>query len=296
MSAWRRANSRPAAWFLLPALLLLAVFVAWPLLRCCWWSLHATDLLALDRRRWAGLSQYSEMLTDARFGQAFANTAWFAVMVVPVQTLTSLLLALWVNRPEAAWRWLRVAFFVPTIVAMPVLAILWTMLYQPASGDAMGLVNAVVTTLGFEARAWLFDPGLALPALAFMSIWQGVGLQMMVFLAGLQAVPRDPLEAALLDGAGAFRRAWHVTLPALRNTIVFVVSVTTILAFRLFVQPYLMTRGGPAGATRSVVQAIYELTFVAQDLGRGCAAALIFLLVLGALTLFTRWVMQEEGP
>jgi ABC-type sugar transport system permease subunit len=296
VSAWRRAYSRAAAWFLLPALLLLAVFVVWPLLRCCWWSLHDTDLLAIQRQRWVGLSQYSDLLRDARFRQAFANTALFAVMVVPVQTLAALLLALWVNRPEAAWRWLRVAFFVPTVVAMPVLAILWTMLYQPASGDTMGPVNAITTALGFEAQAWLFDPGLALPALAFMSIWQGVGLQMMVFLAGLQAAPRDPIEAALLDGANAFRRAWHVTLPALRNTIIFVVSVTTILAFRLFVQPYLMTSGGPAGATRSVIQAIYELTFVSQDLGRACAGALIFLLALGVVTLSTRRAVREEGP
>lgn len=296
MSAWRRAYSRPAVLFLLPALLLLAVFVVWPLLRCCWWSLHDTDLLAIQRQRWVGLSQYSDLLTDARFRQAFANTALFAVMVVPFQTLAALLLALWVNGPDAAWRWLRVAFFVPTIVAMPVLAILWTMLYQPASGDTMGPVNAIITALGFEAQAWLFDPGLALPALAFMSIWQGVGLQMMVFLAGLQAAPRDPIEAALLDGANAFRRAWHVTLPALRNTIIFVVSVTTILAFRLFVQPYLMTRGGPAGATRSVIQAIYELTFVSQDLGRACAGAIIFLLALGVVALSTRRAVREEGP
>jgi multiple sugar transport system permease protein len=119
---------------------------------------------------------------------------------------------------------------------------------------------------------------------------------MMVFLAGLQAAPRDPIEAALLDGANAFRRAWHVTLPALRNTIIFVVSVTTILAFRLFVQPYLMTRGGPAGATRSVIQAIYELTFVSQDLGRACAGALIFLLALGVVTLCIRRAVREEGP
>lgn len=296
MSVWRRSYSRAAAWFLLPALSLLAVFVVWPLLRCCWWSLHDTDLLAIQRQHWVGLSQYSDLLRDARFRQAFANTALFAVMVVPFQTLAALILAMWVNRPEAAWRWLRVAFFVPTVVAMPVLAILWTMLYQPVSGDTMGPVNAIVTALGFEAQAWLFDPGLALPALAFMSIWQGVGLQMMVFLAGLQAAPRDPIEAALLDGANAFRRAWHVTLPALRNTIIFVLSVTTILAFRLFVQPYLMTRGGPEGATRSVIQAIYELTFVSQDLGRACAGALIFLLALGVITLFMRRAVQEEGP
>lgn len=294
MSGWRRASGRRATWFLLPAFALLGTFVLWPLIRCVWWSLHDTDLLVIERQRWVGLSQYSELLADARFRQAFANTASFALMVVPLQTLLSLLLALWVNRPEPAWRWLRGAFFVPTVVAMPVLAVLWSLLYLPAGAESMGAVNTVITAMGFAPRAWLYDPALALPALAFMSIWQGVGLQMMVFLAGLQAVPQEALEAATLDGANAFRRVWHVTLPALRNTVVFVVSVTTILAFRLFVQPYLMTRGGPDGATRSVIQAIYELTFVSQDLGRACAGALIFLSCLGLLTIVTRAALREE--
>jgi multiple sugar transport system permease protein len=294
MNGWRRAYGRAAPWFLLPAMALLSTFVLWPLARSAWWSLHDTDLLAIDRQRWVGFVQYGELLTDGRFQQAFANTALFAGMVVPLQTAAALLLALWVDRHEPAWRWLRMVFFVPTVIAMPVLAILWTLLYQPASGSEMGLVNAVFVAVGLEPRDWLHDPRLALPALALMSIWQGVGLQMMVFLAGLQQVPPDVLEAAMLDGAGGLRRTWHITLPALRNTIIFVVSVTVILAFRLFVQPYLMTRGGPDGATRSVVQAIYELTFVSHDLGRACSAAIIFLVVVGALTAMTRVALHEE--
>lgn len=133
-----------------------------------------------------------------------------------------------------------------------------------------------------------------MPALAVMSVWQGVGVQMMVFLAALQSVPRDAHEAALLDGANGVQRTLHVTLPALRNTIVFVVTVTAILAFRLFVQPYLMTRGGPDGATRSVIQLIYELTFVSQDLGRACAGAFIFLLAVGLLTALQRALWAED--
>jgi multiple sugar transport system permease protein len=294
VTAWRREYGRLAPVFLLPALLLLGTFVVWPLLRASWWSLHDTDLLASERQRWVGLAQYSDLLRDARFRGAFANTALFAVMVVPAQTLLAFLLALWVDRPEPAWRWLRSAFFVPTVMAMPALAILWTMLYQPAQGDEMGLINAALSGVGLEPRAWLHDPALALPALAFMSVWQGVGLQMLIFLAGLQSVPRDALEAALLDGASGFRRTLHVTVPALRNTIVFVVSVTTILSLRLFVQPYIMTRGGPEGTTRSVIQELYELTFVSQELGRACAGALLFLTLVGLLTALQRLAQREE--
>src|SRR5690606_2742268 len=133
--------------FLAPALLLLATFVLWPMLRAAWWSFEEADLLALERARWVGLAQYSGLLADERFRQAFANTARFALMVVPVQTVLALLLALWVNRPEPAWRWLRAAFFIPTVIAMPVLAILWTLLYQPAQGDEVGLVNALLVAL-----------------------------------------------------------------------------------------------------------------------------------------------------
>jgi ABC-type sugar transport system permease subunit len=177
---------------------------------------------------------------------------------------------------------------------MPVLAVLWTMLYQPAQGDEAGLVNAVLVALGFAPHAWLREPNLALPALAFMSIWQGVGLQMMVFLAGLQNVSRELLEAARIDGASALQRVVHVIVPALRNTIVFVVTVTTVLAFRLFVQPYLMTRGGPENRTLSIVQSIYETTFLGQNLGRACAAAFLFLALVAALTLAQRRWSREE--
>jgi ABC-type sugar transport system permease subunit len=294
VSDWRRRQSRAAVWFLAPAGILLAVFVVWPLARALWWSFHYADLLAPDGQPWAGGGHYSDLLRDPRFRRAFANTALFAVLVVPLQTTLAFFLALWVNRPEPAWRWLRVVFFLPTIVAMPVLAILWTMLYQPAQGDETGLINAMLGIVGVPAQAWLRDPLLALPAIAFMSIWQGTGLQMMVFLAGLQNVPRETLEAARVDGAGAWQRTRHVVVPAMRNSIVFVVTVTTILAFRLFVQPYLMTRGGPGNSTVSLVQTIYETTFLAQDLGRACAAAFLFLVLVGGLALVQRRLLREE--
>jgi ABC-type sugar transport system permease subunit len=275
-------------------MVLLGVFVAWPMLRAGFWSFTTADLLAPERATNASWSNYSDLLTDPRFRRAFGNTALFALMVVPLQTLAAFLLALWVNRPEPAWRWLRVVFFAPVIVSMPVLAVLWSMLYQPAQGDETGLINAALQTIGLPAQAWLRDPHLALPAIALMSLWQGVGLQMMIFLAGLQTVAREQIEAACIDGASPGQRVRHVIIPALRNTFVFVFTVTTILAFRLFVQPYLMTQGGPGDSTRSLVQVIYETTFLSQDLGRACAAAFLFLGWVALLTLLQRWLLREE--
>jgi ABC-type sugar transport system permease subunit len=294
VTPWQKSRARAAPWLLLPALILLTLFVVWPLARAAVWSFTNADLLNLGEKRWIGWSNYSSLLGDARFRQAFGNTAWFALLVVPAQVTLAFFLALWVNRPEPAWRWLRGVFFVPTVIAMPVLAVLWTMLYQPAHGAEMGLVNAALDLVGLPPRAWLHDPHWALPALAFMSVWQGVGLQMMVFLAGLQNVPAELLDAARIDGANAFQRVMHIIVPALRNTIMFVLTVTTILAFRLFVQPYLMTHGGPANRTRSLIQSIYELTFLDQELGRACAGAFLFLAGVACLTILQRYFAREE--
>lgn len=279
---------------LAPALLLLGLFVVWPLLRAVFWSVQGVGLLDPAAATWNRGANYSYLLSDPRFRQAFLNTAWFVVMVVPLQCAGAFFLALWVNRPERYWRWLRTVFFIPVVVSMPVLAVLWTMLYQPAEGTQMGLVNAVLTTVGLSAQDWLHDPQLALPALAFMSIWQGVGFQMMIFLAGLQQLSSEQLEAARIDGANACQRLWYVIVPGMRHSIVFVLTATTILAFRLFVQPYLMTRGGPQDRTLSVIQYIYETTFLNRDLGLASAGAVLFLLLVAVIT-WAQYHVQRRG-
>lgn len=294
MTSWQRAYGRSAVWFLLPAGLLLALFVIWPLLRAAYFSFHEADLLRVERQQFVGLENYSELLTDQRFRRAFANTALFALLVVPLQSVLAFLLALWVHRPEPAYRVLQGVFFVPAVVSMPVLSVLWTLLYQPGSGSEMGFINAALVGMSLPPQAFLRDPGQALSAIAVMSIWQGVGLQMLVFLAGLRSLPRESWEAARLDGANAWQRTLYITLPALRNSWVFVITITTILAFRLFVQPYLMTRGGPENSTLSLVQNIYEMTFVTQELGRACAASILLLTWVGLITLLQRRFLSEE--
>ncbi len=276
----------PVAWLLVtPALFLLALFVAWPLVRAFFWGFTDADLLAPQNAVWIRGGNYSHLLSDPRFRQAFFNTALFTLMVVPLQCLLAFFLALWVNRPERCWRWLRTVFFVPVVVSMPVLAILWSMLYRPLEGEQAGLINALLMAVRLPPQRWLLDPALALPAIAAMSIWQGVGFQMMIFLAGLQQLSRDQLEAARIDGANAPQRLLHVIVPAMRNSILFVLVTTTILAFRLFVQPYLMTRGGPQDRTLSLIQFLYETTFLNRDLGLASAGAILFLLLVAAITL-----------
>jgi ABC-type sugar transport system permease subunit len=166
-------------------------------------------------------------------------------------------------------------------------------MYEPATPTGAGLFNGLLTTLGLPAQPFLTGPFQALAALVLMSIWQGAGLQMMVFLAGLQQIPTQLYEAARLDGAGPWQRLRHVTLPGLAPTTVFVVLITTIFALKLFVQPFLMTRGGPQHATLSLVQYVYEAAFFARDLGLACAAGATFLLIVMALTLILRLLARR---
>jgi ABC-type sugar transport system permease subunit len=283
------------AWLLLaPALVLLGVFVLWPLWRALYWSFTDASLLNPGAAKWVATENYSYLLSDPRFRRAFFNTALFALMVVPVQCVAAFFLALWVDRPEPYWRWLRTVFFVPVVVSMPVLAVLWTMLYQPAEGAQMGLVNSLLVAVGLEPQRWLQDPDQALAAIAMMSVWQGVGFQMMIFLAGLQQVSGEQLEAARIDGAGASQRLWYVIVPAMRNSILFVLITTTILSFRLFVQPYMMTRGGPEDRTLSLIQVLYETTFLSRDVGLASAGAILFLLLVALITAVQRRIRQEE--
>lgn len=282
------------AWLLLlPALLVLGTFVAWPLVRALLWSFTDANLFAPQNAEWNRGTHYSYLIADPRFRQAFLNTALFALMVVPLQSVIAFFLALWVNRPEPYWRWLRTAFFLPVVVSMPVLAILWTMLYQPLEGDQVGLINSALLAVGLPAQDWLQNPLLALPAIAAMSVWQGVGFQMMIFLAGLQQLSRDQLEAARMDGANGAQRLWYVIIPSMRNSLLFVWITTTILAFRLFVQPYLMTRGGPQDRTVSIIQYLYETTFLNRDLGLASAGAILFLLLVAVITLVQQRAQRE---
>jgi ABC-type sugar transport system permease subunit len=281
--------------FLTPALIILGLFVAWPLIRAGFWSFFHVSILDTGSRTFSGWSNYSWMLSDPRFRQAFANTAWFTVMVVPIQTTLAFFLALWVNRPETAWRWLRTVFFIPVILSMPVLAVLWRMLYQPVQGAEAGLINQAVMGMGLSPQDWLNDPNLALPAIAFMSVWQGTGFQMMIFLAGLQTLSTEQIEAAKIDGASAVQRLIHILIPGMKHSILFVGVTTTLLCFRLFVQPYLMTRGGPEDSTVSLIQMIYETTFLHRDLGLAGAGTMLFVSLVLVIAVVHRILERREA-
>ncbi len=231
-----------------PALVGLLLFVAAPFLLAV--ALGFTNLrlgspLPLE---WVGFEQYRRIFTDPSFGRALLNNLLFAVVVVPLQTILALVLALLLNRRLYGTQWFRTLFFAPVVFPLSLVAVVWVLIFAPGPNGMMNAFLDLVSLGAWTPRDFLHDPYFALPAIMLTSIWQGTGFQMVILLAGLQAIPANLYEAAAIDGAGRWQQFWHVTLPQLRNTLIFVVLVTTILAFRLFDQVQIMTQGGPHDA------------------------------------------------
>jgi len=285
--------SRTGWLFAVPALAGLLLFVALPFLLAV--ALACTNLrlgspLAVS---FVGLEQFRRILDDPLFLRALFNNALFAAVVVPVQTALALGLALLLNRRLRGIGVYRTLFFLPVVYPLSLVAVVWVLIFAPGPD---GMLNALLHSLTLGAwtpHDFLHDPAWALPAIMLTSIWQGAGFQMVILLAGLQAIPRDLYEAAASDGASAWRRFIHVTLPQLRNPLIFVVLVTSILAFRLFDQVQIMTRGGPLGATTTAMYEAVQAAFVRQQVARGAAMTVVLFLVVLALALLQRRLLRQ---
>lgn len=279
-----------------PALAGLLLFVALPFLLAIGLSLTDFKLGSPLAPRFIGLHQYQSLLHDAGFLRALLNNGFFAVVVVPLQTLLALGLALLLNRQLAGLVLFRTLFFMPVVFPMSLVAVIWILIYAPGPQGMMNAFLSLLTLGGWEAKDFLHDPLWVMPAIIFMSIWQGVGFQMVILLAALQNIPAELYEAARIDGAGPWQRFINITLPQLRNPLLFVVLLTTILAFRLFDQIQIMTRGGPNDASTTVIFETVRAVFERQQLARAAAMTVIFFLIVLAVTaLLHRCLRQEEG-
>lgn len=241
-----------------------------------------------------GLRQYARAFADAALLRALLNNLLFAAVVVPVQTGLALALALLLNRTLRGIAVFRALFFMPVIFPLSLVAVVWILIYAPGPN---GLLNSLLHALTFGAWQpvdFLHDPNYALPAVMLTSIWQGAGFQMVVLLAGLQAIPALLYEAAAVDGAGAWGRFRHVTLPGLRSPLVFVVVVTTILSFRVFDQVRIMTQGGPSHASATVIFEAVQASFDRAQVARGAAITVVFFLIVLAITLLQRRLLRQE--
>jgi multiple sugar transport system permease protein len=284
-----------AALMTAPAAAGLLIFVAVPFLLAVGLSFTNLRLGSPLPLEWVGLEQYRRIFEDAGFRRAVFNNAYFAAVIVPVQTGLALGAAVLVNRRFPGRTWVRAAFFVPVVFPMAMVAVAWELLYAPGPGGALNSWLDAVTFGLWQPRDFLRDPALAMPSLMALSVWQGMGLQMVILLAGLQAIPQSLYESARLDGAGPWARFRHVTVPQLRNPLVFVVVVTTILAFRVFDQVEILTRGGPRDATTTVMYEAVTAAFTRQQVALASAMSVVFFVSVLAVTWLGRQAFRQAG-
>jgi multiple sugar transport system permease protein len=276
-----------------PAMLTLTLFVALPFLLAVGFSVTSLRLGSPLPWEFVGIEQYRRILSDAGFRQALANNLLFAAVVVPVQTSLALAAALLLNQRLRGIAVFRAGFFLPVVFPMALIAVVWELIYAPGP---VGALNALLNVISFgtwEARDFLRDPALAMPAIMTLSVWQGMGFQMVILLAALQGIPAHLYEAAALDGAGPWNRFLHITIPQLRNALVFVIMVTTIFAFRLFDQVQILTQGGPEHRTTTVLFEAITAAFSRQQIARASAMSVTFFLLVLAITLICRrWIRE----
>jgi multiple sugar transport system permease protein len=284
-----------------PALIGLIAFVAVPFAYAVGLSFYNVRLGSPHPPRFFGLEHYRRLFTDpdlsGPFLRALLNNLTFAVVVVPVQTALALALAMLLNRKLKAIGLFRSIFFMPVVFPMALVAVIWRLIL--ARSD-QGMLNSLLSHLTFGnwgAFDWLGSAATAMASIIVLSIWQGVGFQMVILLAGLQQIPTELYEAAQLDRATRWQQFRHVTLPGISDTLVFVAMFTSILAFRVFDQVYVLIRGGGLAedATRTVMYQAVTTAFDQTDVGRASAITVVFFLIVVLLTLVQRRVVRQKS-
>jgi len=260
---------------LAPSLVGILAFLVVPIVVAIGLSFYRWDLIS--RPRFIGFGNWVAIGTDPTLLNSAAVTVAYVLLVIPLQTVLGILLAVLLHRRLPGSAALRAILVLPWVCAPLALGIVWKWILAPTDGA----LNALLGT----SIAWLSDPGLALPAVAFVAVWSQAGYVALFFLAGLAAIPASVLEAAQLDGAGSLRTFWYVTLPLLRSTLFFVLVTSTITAFQAFDSIYALTQGGPAGATDVVAMRIYTSAFKTFDMGRAAALAVALFVVLVLISL-----------
>jgi multiple sugar transport system permease protein len=274
MRGMLRHSSRSTFVFLSPWIVTFALFGVYPLLFSLLVSLADYNPLR-GGLRWVGLDNYGRALGDPLFWQSLKVTMIFVAGTIPFTTVLALSLALLVNRPLRARGFFRASFFLPTVVSLVVVSLIFKQVYSP-----FGLLNLLLRTAGLQGHPWLQDPLTALPAVMVMDVWAAIGYYMVIYLAGLQTIPAELYEAAALDGGDGWRRHWHITLPLLLPTTLFVVVINTIRSLQVFIEIFVMTQGGPLNATRTTVYYLYEQGFRYFDMGYASAIAYLLFVVI----------------
>jgi multiple sugar transport system permease protein len=289
-----RPETRAAALFLTPALVVLVVFFFIPVIAGFALSVTDFDLYSIGdihNLRFIGLHNYATVVRNDVFWTAFFNTLYFSVVGGPLTVATSLAAALLVNAKVARWKAIfRTIYFAPVVTTLVAVAMVFRFLYHPR----FGVINLLLAKLEMPQADWLGDPRFAMPAIIVFAVWKNFGYNMIIFIAGLQNIPEDLYEAARIDGAGAWRQFRHITLPMLGPTFLFVGIVTAIGYLQLFAEPYVMTHGGPVNRTLSAVMLMYQQGFKWWRMGYAAAIAFLLFLVIGAATVLQMQLQEKR--
>jgi len=285
----RTGEARWALLFLGPTLIGLALLSAGPILATLGISLTSWDMLTPPQ--FVGLDNYAQLLGDGRFLTALRNTFFYTAVSVPLGLVLALGLAMAVNQQIRGISWIRTMYFLPLVTSATAVALVWLWIYSPT-----GILNHALGVFGVSPQRWVADPTLAMPSIIAMSIWQGLPVNVIIFLAGLQAIPSEYYDAVSVDGAGRYGRFRYITVPLLTPSIFFTGVLALIGAFQVFDQIYVMANPGkPGGATITLVYFIYESGFRNFHMGLASAAAWILFLIVAVFTILyfrtqNRWV------
>lgn len=283
-----KQNNRSGYWFVLPYVIFFAVFVVYPLTFSFVLIFNRWNIVT--PMKWIGLKNFSRLFSDPLFFKAIGNTFTFLLIHIPLQIVVALGFSLLLNSKIKFRGFYRSIYFLPVVVSGVVVTILWQQLYA----YDYGVLNILLTSLGLPRVPWLVDPAFAMPSIALMATWKNVGIYIVVFLVGLQNIPRELYEAASLDGANTSDQFFRITLPMLNPTIIIIVVLSTIGGFSLFIEPYVLTAGGPVQSTLSAMLYIYKQAFYFNHMGYAATLGFVFALVILVVVLIQRKLIEAE--
>jgi multiple sugar transport system permease protein len=271
-----------------PYLIFVAVFVVFPVLFCLFLTFNKWNIIS--PMKFVGTDNYVRLFHDRLFWKAIVNTLKFLLLHIPLQLVVSLSLAYLLNQSIKGRAFFRASFFMPVIVSGVVVTILW----QQLLGYDSGLINRMLRSVNINKIGWLVDPGTAIYSIAIMATWKNVGLYVILFLVGLQTVPVQYYEAAKLEGATRWQQFYHITLPMINPTIFMIVILSTVGGFSLFIEPYIMTGGGPLNSTLSAVLYIYKQAFQYYNMGYSATLGFFYALMIMIVVVLQKKFIERE--
>ncbi len=267
--------------FTSPAIIVFLLFFIYPIFYMIYLSFTSWDLIS-PTKNFVGLQNYKDLFFNPEFWQVLSNTIVYTILTVVISIVLSLLCAIWLNRKEWIYRFIQGAIFSPYIISLVSISLLWMWLMDPQ----YGLLNWLFSLVGLPPSKWLADTGSALYSLVLVNVWKHIGYNTLIFIAGLQSIPKEIYEAAQIDRASWWKKLTRITIPMLSPTLFFLLIINTINSFQVFDNVQIMTQGGPVNSTNMLVYYIYQYGFDFFKIGYASAAGVVLLLLVAIVTLF----------